>query len=116
MAIWIPFVGPAIGLARDAQQSRRKVKLTVHRAFAAYVSPSYTTTRTVLSAPDDFDDVENLYITITNASPTRDIVVTHIWLDARLVSLSRAHTRARVHTAAACTRARYMEAGLSERA
>jgi hypothetical protein len=75
-------IGPSLtvlGWARDRHQSRRKVTLTVHRAFT--LDP-FRTTRTILGAnPIDDNPIENYYIGVTNGSRERDIVVTHIWLD-----------------------------------
>jgi hypothetical protein len=62
------------GWARGAHQSRRGVKLTVHRAFA--VTPVVSDGETTYSVESD-----NYYITITNASRDRDIVVTHVWVE-----------------------------------
>jgi hypothetical protein len=74
----VPFptflIGPAASWARDAHQSRRKVKLTVHRAQEVYVVG-------VTGAGVVEGGAENYYITVTNASRDRDIVVTHIWLE-----------------------------------
>jgi hypothetical protein len=57
-----------LGWWRDAWQWRRKVKLTMHRAYhfgyilGASPAPCY-------------------FVTITNASPKSDVTVTHVWLD-----------------------------------
>lgn len=70
-------IGPAFGLlgwVRDRHQSRRKVRLTVHRAYAVsalVVGPGGSVQT----------GSENYYVTVTNASRDRDIVVTHVWLD-----------------------------------
>jgi hypothetical protein len=71
-------IGPAASLAawlRNMHQSRRKVKLTVHRAF--HQGPFASFGGEVISIED-----ERWYITITNASRDRDIVVTHIWIES----------------------------------
>jgi hypothetical protein len=76
----VPFpffaIGPSLTIAgwiRERHQSRRKVRLTVHCANAV-VGIDLATQQTILGR-------ENYYITITNASRDRDIVVTHVWLD-----------------------------------
>lgn len=69
-------LGPSftlLGWVRDRHQSRRRVKLTVHRAHAVAMP--------VLGAEELEIGEENFYINITNASHDRDIVVTHVWLD-----------------------------------
>lgn len=68
-------IGPSVtiaGKARDWHQARRRVKLTVHRAFAV-----------VGQRPDGtlVTGQENFYVTVTNASTARDIVVTHAWIE-----------------------------------
>jgi hypothetical protein len=70
-------IGPAFGMLgwiRDRHQSRRKVRLTVHRAHQVLV----TAARPGQALQTG---VENYYVTVTNASRDRDIVVTHVWLD-----------------------------------
>jgi hypothetical protein len=81
-ACWVPLpflaVGPSltvVGWARTWQQSRRKVKLTVHRAYKVEVLFA------VGDGPLVEVESENYYITVTNASRNRDIEVTHVWLD-----------------------------------
>jgi hypothetical protein len=76
-----PLVGlrvavPVIGWARRAHQSRRRVKLTVHRAYAVAALAIIGGTKIEAGG-------ENYYITVTNASRDRDIVVTHVWIDSR---------------------------------
>ncbi|HEV7567183.1 MAG TPA: hypothetical protein VGO31_14635 [Microbacteriaceae bacterium] len=68
-------IGPSVtiaGKARDWHQARRKVKLTVHRAFAV-----------VGQRPDGtlVTGGENYYVGVVNASHDRDIVVTHAWIE-----------------------------------
>jgi hypothetical protein len=70
-------VGPLLNTlswARRLHQSRRRVKLTVHRANLA--GP-------FAMVGGKFIDVstDSYFITITNASRDRDIVVTHVWLE-----------------------------------
>jgi hypothetical protein len=70
-------IGPSLklfGWMRDRHQDRRKVKLTVHRATKFLAGFSFG---------DDVHTMEGEYyfITVTNASRERDIVVTHVWLD-----------------------------------
>jgi hypothetical protein len=75
--VWLPtfLIGPALALRREVQQRRRRVMLTVHRAVE--VGPMILGGgQTPIAAPS-----ENLYITITNASHTREVEVTHVWLD-----------------------------------
>ena len=72
-------VGPIFNLLnwlRSLYRSRRKVKLTVHRA-------QVVSTPLVAYAGDDVVKVgsEVYCVTVTNASHDRDIVVSHIWLD-----------------------------------
>jgi hypothetical protein len=78
----VPFptfiIGPAfnvVGWARARHQSRRKVKLTVHRAYKVLALASFGG-REPIVAGDEF-----WFITVTNASRDRDIVVTHIWIE-----------------------------------
>lgn len=59
---------------RDLHQSRRKVKLTVHRAYRVDGLADFG------SGTIEMGD-EYYVITVTNASRQRDIVVTHVWLD-----------------------------------
>jgi hypothetical protein len=69
-------IGPSLTIAgwiRERHQSRRKVRLTVHCANEV-VGVDPATRQPILGR-------ENYYITITNASRDRDIVVTHVWLD-----------------------------------
>lgn len=68
-------IGPTLGLRRYVQERRRKVKLTVHRAY--FLRPLFA------AGGGDVvtDEGENLCITVTNASPTREVVVTHVWLE-----------------------------------
>jgi hypothetical protein len=71
-------IGPALGVgrwARQLHQRRRKVKLTVHRAVHVGPMASFGATATI-AFPD-----EHFFITVTNASHEREIVVTHVWLD-----------------------------------
>jgi hypothetical protein len=75
-----PFVaiGPSLtflGWLRERQQSRRKVRLTVHRANEV-VGVDPVTRQPRLGR-------ENYYITVTNVSHERDIVVTHVWLETK---------------------------------
>jgi len=79
----VPFpffaVGPTLtvtGWARERHQSRRKVKLTVHRAYKLLAFGSIGGGEPI-TAGEDF-----WFITVTNASSDRDIVVTHIWIEA----------------------------------
>lgn len=68
-------LGPTLrilGWARDRHQQRRKVKLTVHRAWKL---PSWGPAEVAEERAR-----ENYYVTVTNASRDRDIVVTHVWL------------------------------------
>lgn len=70
-------IAPALtlfGWLRDLHQSRRKVKLTVHRAYA--VAMSMVGEGEVVRV-----GAEYYYVTVTNASRDRDIVVTYVWLD-----------------------------------
>jgi len=70
-------VGPSIALAgrvRDWQQSRRRVRLTVHRAFPV-------TGFTPVGEPITSGQ-EHFYVNVTNTSKQRDIVVTHLWFAA----------------------------------
>jgi hypothetical protein len=67
--------GPLIGWLRDLHQAKRKVKLTVHRAITQ--APAFA----IGDRPAVTIDLDNYHITVTNASRSRDIVVTHIWLD-----------------------------------
>ena len=74
-----PFVaiGPSVTVARwlrDWHQSRRKVRLTVHRANEVTGTDA---------AGQPIPGRENFYVTVTNASHDRDIVVTHMWLDTK---------------------------------
>jgi hypothetical protein len=69
-------ISPAVsvlGRLRDLHQSRRRVKLTVHRA--ELLGPLVHIGGKTLS-----DTVDSYFITITNASHDRDIVVTHLWI------------------------------------
>lgn len=69
-------IGPGITIARWARgvhQSRRKVKLTVHRAVEHHTYGFIGDE--ILEGTTD-----NYFITVTNASKDRDIVVTHVWL------------------------------------
>ena len=73
-------VGPVFGWLRDRHQARRRVRLTTHRAYMIPTPgppASLATTQTVAVLASH----ENLYITVTNASPQRAIVVTHVWVD-----------------------------------
>lgn len=76
--MWFPtfLVGPTLGLVRNVHQSRRRVRLTVHRGFASGPMFAFGDDPPVQVPP-----TENLYITVTNASRDRDIVVTHVWLE-----------------------------------
>lgn len=70
-------IGPSLtiaGWARERHQFRRKVRLTVHRANE--VTGFDAARQPILGR-------ENFYVTITNASRDRDIVVTHVWLDTQ---------------------------------
>src|SRR5689334_1509144 len=70
-------IGPGLSVARwmrERHQSRRKVRLTVHRGFA--VTGFDANGQPILGD-------ENLYVTVTNASRDRDIEVTHVWLDTK---------------------------------
>lgn len=70
-------LGPSVTLARWARQrhqSRRKVRLTVHRAFEVVGFDG---------AKKPILGRENFYVTVTNASRDRDIGVTHVWLDTK---------------------------------
>jgi hypothetical protein len=70
-------ISPSLALVRWARalhQSRRKVKLTIHRADLA---------RTHAFVGDDVigSRTDSYFITVKNASRDRDIVVTHIWIE-----------------------------------
>jgi hypothetical protein len=70
-------ISPSLALVRWARalhQSRRKVKLTIHRADLA---------RTDAFVGDDVigSRTDSYFTTVTNASRDRDIVVTHIWIE-----------------------------------
>lgn len=70
-------IGPTLTVAgwlRERHQSRRKVRLTVHRANE--VTGFNAARQPILGR-------ENFYVTVTNASRDRDVVVTHIWLDTK---------------------------------
>jgi hypothetical protein len=70
-------IGPGVavlGWARKRHQSRRRVKLTVHRATRHEVFGLIGDE--IVSA-----DSDEYFITVTNASRDRDIVVTHVWLE-----------------------------------
>src|SRR2546430_16267538 len=70
-------IGPSLTIARwvrERHQSRRKVRLTVHRAFEVV---GFDANRQPILGR------ENFYVTVTNASRDRDIVVTHMWLDTK---------------------------------
>jgi hypothetical protein len=70
-------ISPSLALvrwARELHQSRRKVKLTVHRADLIQTY-AIIGDETIGSTTDSYS------ITITNASRDRDIVVTHVWID-----------------------------------
>ena len=76
-------IGPglkALGWARAVHQNRRKVRLTVHRAFPVDLVPGQTMPGTVV-AQGRTAGPERYYIGITNASKQREITVTHIWFD-----------------------------------
>jgi hypothetical protein len=71
-------IGPGIAIARwvrQAHQARRRVKLTVHRAVWENVYGLIGDE--IISAERD-----EYFITITNASRDRDIVVTHVWIES----------------------------------
>lgn len=71
-------VGPLLTLAgwlRDRHQSRRRVRLTVHRAYR--VDAIGTVGNETIKVADEY-----YFITVTNASRDRDIVVTHVWIDS----------------------------------
>jgi len=55
-------------------QSRRRVKMTVHRAELQ--GPMMAVGDQMITASTD-----SYFITITNASRDRDIVVTHVWIE-----------------------------------
>lgn len=63
-----------LGAARDLSQRRRKVRLTVHRA---YHQPGIAMDwgAGVVALPDE----EHYFVTVTNASHDRAIEVTHVW-------------------------------------
>jgi hypothetical protein len=61
------------GLARDLAQRRRKVRLTVHRAFIG--GPFMGWGGPAVALPDE----EYLFVTVTNTSEDRDVVITDIW-------------------------------------
>lgn len=70
-------IGPVLsvlGGVRRLHQSRRRVKLTVHRAELQ--GPMWSFGGPVVSMTTD-----SYFITITNASRDRDIVVTHVWIE-----------------------------------
>jgi hypothetical protein len=64
----------AVMLGRRWHQLRRRVKLTVHRADL--LGPGVATASSSHQVRTD-----SFFITVTNASRERDIVVTHIWLE-----------------------------------
>jgi hypothetical protein len=69
------FIGPGMTLlkwAREWEQKRRKVALTVHVAHE--VTGEDAQGRPILGR-------ENYYVGIVNRSQERDIVVTHVWFD-----------------------------------
>jgi hypothetical protein len=71
-------LGPALNTltwARRLHQSRRRVKLTVHRAILQ--GPIAMVGDTILDIQTD-----SYFINITNASRDRDIVITHVWIDS----------------------------------
>lgn len=73
----LPFfaIGPSLTVAkwtRWRHQSRREVRLTAHRA-----NPVMGTN----AAGQPILGPENFYITVTNASHDREIVVTHMWIE-----------------------------------
>lgn len=71
-------IGPGLkvlGWARERHQSRRRVKLTVHRADLQGPMAA------VGGGPVISMTTDSYFITITNASRDRDIVVTHVWLE-----------------------------------
>jgi hypothetical protein len=71
-------IGPTLrlfGWLRKRHQSRRKVKLTVHRANRMLAMAS------VGGGPTVTADEECYFVTVTNASRDGDIVITHVWLD-----------------------------------
>ena len=85
-------IGPAWSVARWARslhQSRRKVKLTVHRAYRTYAMAAFVggvaSTRALSAVGPDPETIEaggdEYFVTVTNASRDRDIVVTHVWFD-----------------------------------
>ena len=70
-------IGPGLwllGWARERHQSRRRVKLTVHRA--ELLDPII-----ILGSDEPRGSTDCYFITITNASRDRDIVVTHVWIE-----------------------------------
>jgi hypothetical protein len=64
-------IGPAVALARWARkrhQRRRRVRLTVHTAY-------------LIDGAGNPIGPDHYYVNVTNASPERDITVTHVWFD-----------------------------------
>ncbi len=55
-------ISPAFAAHRAYQERRRHVRLTMHRAFDLQTGQ------------------ENWYVTVTNLSPKRDVVITHAWI------------------------------------
>ncbi len=84
-------IGPLAGLLGrlvDLHQRRRKVRLTMHQGrhlgrgpipAAAAASASLSSS---VAIPIDVGE-EGYFLTVTNASRDRDIVVTHVWLDSK---------------------------------
>ena len=73
-------LGPSLTVlkwARGLEQSRRKVRLTVHRADLQ--NPVYAMVGDAIIGGGTTD---SYFINITNASHDRDIVVTHIWIES----------------------------------
>lgn len=78
----MPFPTFVIGLGfaflrwiRQLHQARRRVKLTVHRADLHGPAVAFSGGPVISAPPTD-----SWFITVTNASRDRDIVVTHVWI------------------------------------
>jgi hypothetical protein len=76
-------IGPSLSLlgwARRWHKRRRKVKLTVHRGYETYALAAIATSA---AGPSEIIEAggERYYVTVTNASQSRSIVVTHVWFE-----------------------------------
>ncbi len=80
MALPTFLFGPAwkvVEWARSANQNRRKVRLTVHRADLQDPVYAMVGGRFIGGGTTD-----SFFINITNATRDRDIVITHIWIES----------------------------------